>query len=139
VARNCRFTARYYNGREQTLNAPACDEPAVPERLVQALRNQSAADVSQVRQELTLIREASAPWPALQSGGARLVAQARARLQVEPGGKVSSCTMLDSYSVLGITPQPCLQNQAVGDDGVQQTREMRLVLRVLLEKETERR
>lgn len=135
IARSCQGILRYHGREERKLDAPACEAPAHTQQLIALLKGQSVNAETRIWQETRLIRDAAAPWPAFENSKDRIVAQTRVRLLVEPGGRISSCVVLDSTSLLGIPPQPCRRFRQIADDGRTQATEMRLISFLIFEGE----
>ena len=136
VARECRMEVQLGDVR-QAREEPTCASPAPPPALVAALKAQSTRDETRVVHDTRLVRDAAAPLPNTASSTDRVVLRMVVRFQVEPGGRVSNCRVIDFVSLIGGagTPQPCRTIRFVPTDGLAAPTEMRMITTFMLEGE----
>lgn len=112
---------------------PDCRGEPAPAAFLAAVRSQSTAPEPDVRMEMRLLRSPSEPWPQLNRAGERVLARAAARMVVEPDGRVSSCTVVETASSIGGRQNPCLNAKQVEVKSLQQATEMRIVSAIMLQ------
>lgn len=115
--------------------ATICENLQTPAAILAAIRGQSALPEPYVLTEMRLLKSASEPWPDFKESGARVLARSYARLVVEEDGRVSRCTVIESSSIIGRSPNPCRPTMTLNPKGLSLPSELRVVMAVMLEKE----
>lgn len=120
-------------GKSSRKSDAECRGDPAPPGFITAVKNQSASPEPRVRMEMRLLRSPSEPWPQLSGTSERVLARSAARLVVEPDGRVSSCTVVETSSSIGGNQNPCANAKTVSVMGLQQATEMRIVSAIMLQ------
>jgi hypothetical protein len=123
-------------GEMSRTDDPGCEKLRTPPAVLKAIRGQSALSEPRVRMEVRMLASPAEPWPDLRLlNGEKLLARSHARLDVDGEGRVTSCIVLDSTTLIGQAPNPCRSLRILPPWQLPRSSELRSVVVLLLEGE----
>ena len=132
VARNCKMEVTIA-ARIERREAADCGANSSEGPMLAAIRLEAKGAQTSVRSEMRLIRDAAAPWPQIDGPTTRVIARKLLRLEVEPGGRVAGCFILDSQGPGGRSSSPCAVGAMISGHSASQATEMRMVVFTAIE------